>query len=673
MSLTLVLSPILSALRRVFSPASLFANGEQGVWYDPSDLTTMFQDAAGTTPVTTVEQPVGLLLDKSKNVTSYSNYFDGIGDDLSTPSISIALNQDFTLEGWFTPLATVFTSNLFIIGGGWNTADGLTVANFSNNGFAVSVGTTFNAGISPVLVNNNPYHVAISRQGSSVRCFVNGSLQATLSTNAAITGIFGIGKAGAAPFNSTQLNGLVSNVRLVIGTALYTSAFTPSKTPLTAISGTAILTCQSTSLVDNSVNNYTITKSGNVAISYAHPFGNHATQSTSTSRPVLSARYNLLLATQTMTGGLWASNGTTDTTGQADAYGGTNAVLVTASAGVANHSKLYGFFTTTSVSNKYYIEVKAGTQRYLGLYCGDTSGATFGCTVDLQSGTITATGVINAGVYTSSSIENLGNGWYGVTISGSSFNVSNAIYISAVNSSAFTTDRLGGAANGSGTWYVAYPDLRTSNISTGIYKTQRVTTATDYDTDATKFPKYLKFDGVDDSMATASVNFTTTDKMTVWSGVRKLSDAAIGILIETGPDVSSASYPGSLAVYSPNGAGVASYQSLFRGDVGRVFETLSSYAAPITNVLTVQMFNQLPAAGDGILSRINGVAITATESNNITDAGVFGNYPLYIGRRAGATLPYNGQIYSLIIRGAASTATQITNTETYVNSKTKAY
>ena len=43
---------------------ALFANGEQGVWYDPSDLSTLYQDAAGTSPVTAVGQPVGLVLDK---------------------------------------------------------------------------------------------------------------------------------------------------------------------------------------------------------------------------------------------------------------------------------------------------------------------------------------------------------------------------------------------------------------------------------------------------------------------------------------------------------------------------------------------------------------------------------------------------------------------------------
>jgi hypothetical protein len=50
------------------SPASLFANGEQGAWYDPSDLTTLYQDAAGTTPVTADGDPVGLMLDKSQGL-----------------------------------------------------------------------------------------------------------------------------------------------------------------------------------------------------------------------------------------------------------------------------------------------------------------------------------------------------------------------------------------------------------------------------------------------------------------------------------------------------------------------------------------------------------------------------------------------------------------------------
>ena len=52
---------------RAFDPASLFAGGIAGAWYDPSDIDTLFQDSAGTTPVTASGQPVGLMLDKSGN------------------------------------------------------------------------------------------------------------------------------------------------------------------------------------------------------------------------------------------------------------------------------------------------------------------------------------------------------------------------------------------------------------------------------------------------------------------------------------------------------------------------------------------------------------------------------------------------------------------------------
>jgi hypothetical protein len=52
-----------------YSPSTLFALNEPGVWYDPSDLTTLFQDNLGVSPVTTPGQTVGLMMDKSKGLT----------------------------------------------------------------------------------------------------------------------------------------------------------------------------------------------------------------------------------------------------------------------------------------------------------------------------------------------------------------------------------------------------------------------------------------------------------------------------------------------------------------------------------------------------------------------------------------------------------------------------
>lgn len=53
--------------RDAFTPADLFGASETGVWYDFSDTATLFQDDAGTIPVTQSGDPVGKVLDKSGN------------------------------------------------------------------------------------------------------------------------------------------------------------------------------------------------------------------------------------------------------------------------------------------------------------------------------------------------------------------------------------------------------------------------------------------------------------------------------------------------------------------------------------------------------------------------------------------------------------------------------
>lgn len=58
-------SALSTGLGSSFEVPDMFAQAEQGAWYDPSDLSTLFQDSAGTVPVTGVNQPVGMMRDKS--------------------------------------------------------------------------------------------------------------------------------------------------------------------------------------------------------------------------------------------------------------------------------------------------------------------------------------------------------------------------------------------------------------------------------------------------------------------------------------------------------------------------------------------------------------------------------------------------------------------------------
>ena len=177
---------------------------------------------------------------------------------------------------------------------------------------------------------------------------------------------------------------------------------------------------------------------------------------------------------------------------------------------------------------------------------------------------------------------------------------------------------------------------------------------------------YLYFDGVDDALATSAINFTATDKMTVFAGVRKLI-AQNAIVVE-----SSANYSANAGSFIAS-SGIASGH--FFGMRGTAPASYSStFTAPQTSVQTLALDIGAAAIATELKPRINGsIPTLVISSAGPAGTGNFGNYPLYIGSRAGTTSPFNGHIYSLIVRGAESTTTQIVSTETYVNSKTGAY
>lgn len=86
---------------------SMFTTGVNGAWYDPSDFSTLFQDAAGTTPVTAVGQPVGLMLDKSKGLM--------LGPNLATNS-----TFDTDISGWtvLSGNTSIWSGQRAFVGGG---------------------------------------------------------------------------------------------------------------------------------------------------------------------------------------------------------------------------------------------------------------------------------------------------------------------------------------------------------------------------------------------------------------------------------------------------------------------------------------------------------------------------------------------------------------------------
>lgn len=174
---------------------------------------------------------------------------------------------------------------------------------------------------------------------------------------------------------------------------------------------------------------------------------------------------------------------------------------------------------------------------------------------------------------------------------------------------------------------------------------------------------YLEFDGSDDCFITPTIT-PGVDKVQVFAGVRKLTDLSDQIIIEH-----SANLNNNTGAFYLTGAAASSavHNFVTRGTLPTFGSPASAtgLTAPITSVL----MGQGDIAGD--VSRIRRNGVTVATNNLDLGAGNFSAVPLYIGRRAGTTLPFNGQIYSIIVRyGANLSADTIAAAEAYVAAKT---
>ena len=178
---------------------------------------------------------------------------------------------------------------------------------------------------------------------------------------------------------------------------------------------------------------------------------------------------------------------------------------------------------------------------------------------------------------------------------------------------------------------------------------------------------YLSFDGVDDYLSTESIDFTATDKMTVFAGVRKLSDVQYQMIVELSTSITANN--GSFSVLSTSGlSGVnADKISVVSRGTNTVTYDVGSKPASANYVLCVST----EISTDTLITRVNGTQVATSAGDQGT--GNYGNYPLYIGRRGGTTLSFNGRLYGLVVRGALSSTAEITSAESYMNTLTRAY
>jgi len=221
--------------------------------------------------------------------TGWSAYFDGTGDYITFANNALGFQMganSFTVEFWLNPVGT--TSPQRVISN-WNTATAAAASweiytTSTGVGFAGSTAGTTNAFICTGTITKNEWqHVAAVRNGDVFSLYVDGVLQQsnTQAVTLQTATIVSIGSRYSAGSFVEPFNGYISDLRVIKNVAVYTEAFSPPTTKLTANSVTSLLTFQDNRFKDNSTDDLQLTKVNDTAIMPFSPFAPSIPYSTS--------------------------------------------------------------------------------------------------------------------------------------------------------------------------------------------------------------------------------------------------------------------------------------------------------------------------------------------------------------------------------------------------------
>jgi hypothetical protein len=556
--------------------AALFTNGEQGFLF-VNDLSTMYQDSAGTTPAA-LEQPLGLWLD--------SRY-------------GAARSAELTVNGEFDT-ATDWTGN--------------------NNGVPSIAGGVL------TVTNNGAFFGRAQNSGAAIPVAVGDWFQWTVSVPADSANPCSV---KLAIFNGAPL----TNVSATINPGVTLSGFIQA-----TAAGTGIARLENLSGVDGATFKV-------ASVSIRKVAGNHATQPTSANRPTVSARYNKCTNNNANPVDLTGMTKSGDAAAVLSVVDDSAALAAAVAAGVipagkATSGKVYLLDNTAGVAQAY----------------ANAAGTTGNLNSHTVSAYVRGTGTARVGTNSVATIPQtpLTGAYQRVVFTAASGTTGQTLYVTAEPGAVV---------------YFILNDMRESVHAIPGIPTPQVVTGSGANYDSAGFPVRVKFNGTNQWMQTASVDLSGTDKATVFGGVTKLSDAAIGFPMEWG-NVATGDTP-NWTLNAPRGAGANTYGLDVRaaGIVSTV--TPSGYSAPHSSILAGAIDRAGATISDQVKLRVNG-ALPAQGPNGSGPiaAGNFASFPAFIGCRGqGNSNFFNGDIYAMAARGAATSDAAIAWAEQDINAR----
>lgn len=577
--------------------AELFAGGVPGVWFDPSDFSTMYQDTDGTLPVTGVEQPVGLLLDKSRG---------GRGPNLTPPT--------YQLSGWLGAVDNTVS----------NDGGGVVSTNTVNTRVALRVANIIQPGVYEVEVD---LEAGISSTGAT-------SIRVAFSSSTAFGGSF------LFPSTMTTIPGTGRSQRRAIVTVT-----DPTHSGL-LVGSNAASEIQAGSWIKLH------------SVSVRRIDGNHASQATTTARPILSAKYNVLSSSANVSATPWTSSVGTFSFAPTAPYVGGEAYRVT-NNGTGTFRFIAHPFTAqvgTYTVSAIVEEDIANPSEYTDIGLLQAPSTILGrIRIYWPTGAVgTASGApLNARRSLLSAVGPNG---------GRVFSIQFEIPVTAVEEHRVLFYPSSTTQNTTGV-ILHCVDVRLF-VDAALPSFQPVVSQTEYQIEG--FPYYLQFDGVDDLMSTAAtVNLSSTSELVVMTAVNVPPEqTARATVLELGASYAN---PGCVGVEAPMFT-ATSVGMGYRGNGVEVARSVSAGKDPIgTVVFGATLDLNAPLAQ----LRVN--SANKQQGTLSVGPGPFANATLFLGARNGNGQRFKGRLYGAVICGKRVLSPELNSLEQFLRNKSRAY